>query len=208
MNLIIFGATGSIGIHLVEQALQNGHRVTAFTRTPKKLDAIRHPQLTVFKGSLTDKQAVHSALANQDAVLCAIGDGRKGNIRALGTKNIIEAMEVLGLRRLICETTLGLGDSKQSLNFFWKYLMFGMLLKKAFKDHQLQETYIFNSTLDYTIVRPSAFTDDDPSGSFKVGFSGRTKGLSLKIARADVADFMLQQIESQEYCRKPVSISN
>lgn len=208
MNLIVFGSTGSVGMYIVKQALQEGHQVTAFTRSPEKLATLQQPLLKIFKGDLADEQAVHTAVTNQDAVLCAIGDGSKGGIRSLGTKHIIDAMEKVGTRRLICETTLGLGDSKGNLNFFWKYIMFGLLLKKAFKDHQLQEEYLFKSNLDYTIVRPAAFTDGERTNNFKVGFSGNATGLSLKIARADVASFMLEQVATNQYLKKPVSISN
>lgn len=208
MNIVVFGSTGSVGTHLVKQALQKGHRVTAFTRSPEKLAFLTQTRLEIFKGDLTDKQAIEKAVANRDAVLCAIGDGSKGSIRALGTRNIIDAMERTGVKRLICETTIGLGDSRANLNFIWKYVMFGFLLKKAFNDHKLQEEYLFNSNLDYTVVRPSAFTDGKQTNNFKVGFDGKEKGLSLKIARADVAGFMLSALETGQYLRKPVSISN
>ncbi|MEH6304690.1 NAD(P)-binding oxidoreductase [Olivibacter sp. CPCC 100613] len=208
MNLVVFGSTGSIGKLIVKQALQEGHHVTAFTRSPQKLQEIANPLLRIFKGDLNDSKTIQEAVKNQDAVLCAIGDGNKGGIRASGTRNIIDAMEQEGIRRLICETTLGLGDSAGNLNFFWKHVMFGLFLKKAFKDHQLQEHYLLTSNLDYTIVRPSAFTDGVRTDRYKIGFGASEKGLSLKIARADVASFMLNQVAQNEYRKKAVSISN
>lgn len=208
MNLIVFGSTGSVGMFIVKQALQEGHRVTAFTRSPEKLQGLTSSLLHIFKGDLSDRKAVQEALKNQEVVLCAIGDGNKGAIRAIGTKNIIDAMEQEGTKRLICETTLGLGDSAGNLNFFWKYIMFGMLLKKAFKDHQLQEQHLLDSGLDYTIVRPSAFIEGERTDGYQIGFDSKTRGLSLKISRADVASFMLKQVMSNEYLRKTVSISN
>lgn len=208
MKLIVFGATGSIGIPLVKQALEQGHSVTAFTRNPQKLAALPHPDLRIVTGDILNPTDVEKAVQGQDCVLCTIGDGNRGSVRAAGTKNIIWAMQTAGIKRLICQTTLGLGDSRGNLNFLWKHLMFGLLLKKAFRDHQLQEHYLFDSNLDYTIVRPSAFTNSEANGNYKVGFDGRLKKLSLKIARADVAGFMLQQLQSNEYVQRPVSISN
>ena len=66
----------------------------------------------------------------------------------------------------------------------------------------------FGSGLDYTIVRPSAFTDGEVTGNYKIGFGGNAKGLSLKIARADVADFILKQVPANNYLNRAVSISN
>ena len=86
--------------------------------------------------------------------------------------------------------------------------MFGMLLKKAFQDHQLQEQYILNSDLNYTIVRPGALTDGPITKGFQTGFDGEFKQLNLKISRADVADFMLRQLHTDGYIKKAVSISN
>lgn len=207
MKLIIFGATGSVGLPLVQQALEQGHTVTAFTRSPEKLSELTHNRLNVFKGDILDATSVEEAIKGQECVLCVIGDGNKGGVRAEGTKNIIAAMKKAGVNRLICETTLGLGDSKGNLNFMWK-VIFGVFLRKAFKDHAQQEQYLFGSRLDFTIVRPSAFTNGERTGRYKVGFNGKTKGLSLKIARADVADFMLKQVPERQYVGRAVSISN
>jgi putative NADH-flavin reductase len=89
----------------------------------------------------------------------------------------------------------------------WK-IIFGVFLRKAFKDHEMQEKHVTGSTLDYTIVRPSAFTDGEVTGAYKVGFDSKAKGLSLKIARADVADFILKQVTANRYLNRAVSISN
>jgi putative NADH-flavin reductase len=207
MKLLIFGATGSIGLLLVQQALEKGHTVTAFTRNPEKLSGITHGRLNIFKGDILDAASVVAAVKGQECVLCVIGDGNKGNVRAEGTRNIISAMKNAGVARLICETTLGMGESKGNLNFLWK-VIFGVFLRKAFKDHALQEQHLFGSSLDFTIVRPSAFTDGERTGRYAVGFDGKKKGLKLKIARADVADFMLKQVADGTYVGKAVSISN
>jgi hypothetical protein len=120
----------------------------------------------------------------------------------------VNAMESSGVKRLVCQTTLGLGESWHNLNFFWKHIMFGLILKKAYMDHQLQEDIIMESNLDFTIVRPSAFTNEPSTRNFKVGFDARIKNLSLKISRADVAYFMVEQLSSDKFIKKTISISN
>lgn len=206
MKLIIFGSTGTIGKHLVKQAIEMGHHVTAFTRTPSKFGT-QHNLLTVTKGDVLDYQSVQDAIKGKDAVLCALGDGRKGSVRSEGTLNIIKAMGKLNIDRLICQTTLGCGDSWNNLNFFWKKIMFGWFLKEAFIDHEKQEKHLFESKLHWTIVRPSAFTNGELTKSFNTGFSSKNNSLTLKISRPDVAYFMLQQVTSSKYIRKIVGIS-
>ncbi len=208
MKLIVFGATGSVGVLIVKQALQQGHEVSAFARNPGKLQALSNKNLKLIKGDVLNRADVESAIANHDAVLCTIGDGKIGKVRAAGTRNIISAMNGSKANRLICLTTLGAGDSYGNLNFIWKYVMFGFVLKKAFRDHQEQECSLVNSHVDYTIVRPGALHDGTLTNKFKIGFDGKFRDLSLKISRANVADFMLSQVLDTRYCRKAVSISD
>lgn len=207
MKLIIFGSTGSVGRELTLQALNAGHSVTAFSRKPEKFADINHPDLHCFRGDVLDLKGVESAITDHDAVLCALGAGSKGQVRAAGTRNIIVAMERLNIKRLICQTTLGAGDSKANLNFFWKHIMFGFLLKEAFLDHELQEKYIMESSLDWTIVRPGAFTNGPVTGHYQHGFSPTDKTIKLKISRGDVAHFMLKELETGQYIRKTPGLS-
>lgn len=207
MKLIVFGATGSVGSQLVQQALDAGHTVTAFTRSKEKLAAISHPGLRVIEGDVLNAQEVRDGVKEHDAVFCALGAGRKGIVRAEGTKNIIAAMEKEGIDRFICQTTLGAGDSRGNLNFFWKRIMFGWFLKQAYLDHEQQENYIRESQLEWTIVRPAAFTNGELTANYRHGFSAMEKDLKLKISRADLANFMLRQLVSDEYRKKAVGLS-
>lgn len=208
MKLIIFGATGSVGKQLVIQALSLDHTVTAFIRGDKgPLKDFDHKNLRYIQGDVLDPDSVFQAVNGHDVVFCVIGAGKKGNVRAPGTRNIIHAMETHGIKRLICQSTLGTGESRQNLNFFWKYIMFGWLLKEAYQDHLLQEKYVMESNLDWTLVRPGALIDGPVTGSFKHGFPASDRSITLKISRADVAFFLLRQLEFEEYIRKTPALS-
>ncbi|PXX65208.1 putative NADH-flavin reductase [Nocardia tenerifensis] len=207
MKIAVFGATSTVGRLVVAQAIEEGHEVTAFTRDAAGLEQ-RHERLHIVKGDVLDTNSVERAVAGQDAVLVSLGAGRKGVIRAEGTRAVLEAMHRTGVKRVIVQTTLGVGDSRGNLNFVWKYLMFGMLLREAFADHVRQEGYVRASDLDWTIVRPSAFTDGPLTRGFRRGFPADERGLSLKISRADIADFMLEQLTDDTYLRRTPGISN
>lgn len=208
MKLIVFGASGSIGRPLVKQALEQGHELTAFVRNPNNpLKEIKNDRLKVVVGDVFNKEQVAKQVKGQDAVFCVLGAGRKGGVRAPATQVIIEAMKELGVNRFICQSTLGAGDSWDNLNFFWKRIMFGWFLKDAYEDHQLQEEYVKRSGLDWTIVRPGAFTDGPLTGSYRHGFTRNDKAISLKISRADVASFLLRQVNSSEYLKKSPGLS-
>ena len=206
MKLAIFGSTGSVGIHLVQQALQAGHHVTAFTRTPSKLD-LQDPRLRIVQGDvLQDQHQIEQAIEGQDAVLVTLGAGAKGRIRAAGTRNIILAMQKHGVERLICQSTLGAGESVGNLNLKWRFL-FGVPLRMAMADHEQQEQWVRDSHLDWTIVRPSSFTDGPLTQDYKFGFTSTERNLDLTVSRADVAHFMIEQIDQDAFTRQAVSLS-
>ena len=114
MKLIIFGSTGSIGRQLVKQALEQRHMVAAFARNPARVD-IKHANLEVIQGDVLDPASVEKAVQGHDAVLCSLGAGLQGAVRSEGTRNIIHAMEKAGVRRFICQSTLGVGDSRNDV---------------------------------------------------------------------------------------------
>lgn len=208
MNLLIFGSTGGTGRQLVEQALTQGHTVTAFARNPAKL-ALRHPNLRVVPGDVLHLAAVEQAMFGQDAVLSALGApaAQKDDVRSAGTRHIIRAMTQAGVRRFICLTTLGMGDSRPALPFVYKYLLVPLFLRQAFADSEVQEAAIRQSPLDWTIARPGTLTNGPRTGTYRHGFPATERGLKIRISRADVADFMLKQLHDPAYLRQAASLS-
>ena len=209
MKVVVFGATGTIGRHVIEQSLEKGHQVLAFCRDASKLNEFRHPNLSMIEGDVLDQNDVDRAVLDQEVVIVALGSGksRKSSVRSEGTKNIVEAMKKSGVDRLICQSTLGTGESNDNLNFFWKRIMFGWYLKQVFLDHELQEQYVRNSGLNWTIIRPSAFTNGERTANYLHGFNPKDRSLKLKISRADVADFILKQVCDNTYLHKAPGLS-
>ncbi|WP_062269139.1 NAD(P)-dependent oxidoreductase [Endozoicomonas arenosclerae] len=208
MKLVIFGATGRTGIQLVKQALDQGHEVTALTRSSSRLE-ITHARLAKVEGDVLDVDDVEAVIAGQDAVLCALGAPPKDQsmLRKRGTDNIIKAMKQSGVNRLICLSSLGFGETRDILPFFLKYFIFPVILKHATRDHAEQETLIKESALEWTIVRPGNLVEGNKTGHYKHGFSNNEKPLALKISRADVADFMLKQLKDLSYLHKTPGLS-
>jgi len=208
MKLLIFGSTGGTGRQLVEQALAQGHVVTAFARNPAKLD-LKHANLQVVQGDVMNFASVEEAMEGQEAVLCTLGSpaSNKNTVRADGTRNIIRAMEKVGVRRFICQTSLGYGDSRAVLPFHMKYLIVPLMLRHAYADHEVQENYIKQSQLDWIIVRPGTLTNGHHTGVYRHGFAATDKTIKLKISRADVADFMLKQLMDDTYLHQTPGVS-
>jgi putative NADH-flavin reductase len=205
MKIIIFGATGGTGRELVTQALDRGHEVTAFVRDPDRLGV---PGPEVVRGDVLDQFAVERALAGQEAVLVAIGAGAgRTTLREEGTRNIVAGMRATGVKRLICLSSLGVGDSRANLSFFTRYIVVGVFLRHAFADHERQEAVVRETSLDWTIVRPPHLKDGPRTGEYLHGFPPVKTRIEGRISRADVADFMLDQLEDDTYLRQTPGVS-
>jgi len=209
MKLVIFGSTGGTGRELLQRALEQGHTVTAFARNRAKVD-IAHVNLTVAEGDVTDAAAVGDAVGGQEAVLCALGAPAfvRTTVRFDGTGQIVRAMERAGVRRLVCQSSLGIGDSRDiRLPFYVKHIIIPVLLRHAFADHEKQERVVKESGLDWTIVRPATMTTGPRTGAYRHGISAADTGLKIKISRADVADFMLEQLVDKTYLHQTPALS-
>jgi len=203
MNLVIFGATGGTGRALVEQALDRGHTVTAFVRKASRM-RIKHGRLRLAIGDVLDYGMVEAAIAGQDAVLSALGHKRwliKTSILSRGTRNIVAAMTKCRVRRFVCETSLGVGDSRGRLGILYTFFLIPLLLYFYFQDKELQEKCIMQSNLDWIIVRPAALTNGKQTGVVREGKDIGSLLFTHRISRADVASFMLSELKNDRYVK-------
>lgn len=201
MNILIIGATGGTGKQLVSKALELGHYVTAFARNSSKTK-ITHDRLKVIEGNVLDIDSLKKAICGQEAVLCALGHKRwfyPTKILSKGTKNIIDTMENENIKRFICETSLGLGKSIGRMGLYYTLFVIPFILPFYFCDKRKQESVIQSSSLDWTIIRPGALNNKKARGKYRHGFNIGNWIYTVRISRADVADFMLNQLEENTY---------
>ena len=200
-RVLIGGATGGTGRELVAQALERGFAVTALVRDPTRL-RVEHPRLTVVRGDVLDAASVEAAMSGQDAVLSALGHKRyfyPTRILSSGTRNIVRAMESHGVRRVVCETSLGIGDTAGRLGLWYTFFVIPVILPFYFWDKTRQERVIAESGLEWVIVRPGALTNGDRKGRVREGRGVGSFLWTVRISRADVAAFMLSQLVSDTY---------
>ena len=203
IKILILGATGSIGRHLVPQALAQGHEVTALVRDPSKIEAGRE-RLHVVSGDALDPAAVDAAVRGQEAVIFSLG---RSNHRAPttmfsdSTRILINAMETNGVRRLVYITGIGAGDSRGHGGFLCEKIIFPWFTKETYADKDRQEALIRESPLDWIIVRPASFNHGPQRGNLRALTDLRNITIR-SISRADAAAFVLEQLRATQYLRK------
>ena len=205
MKLLVFGATGGTGKKLIEQGLAQGHRITAYVRNPKAISECQN--LTVVKGELFDHKAIKEAMEGQDAVISVLGNKtsralwRKNTVISEGLINIIRAMEESGVSRIVFVTSFGVGKKI----FLPEKLFIKIALRNIFADIPKQEALLRNSALEWTVVRPARLVNGPRTGRYRAG-EDLYIGLSSKISRADVADFLLKTVRSRDTAGKIITV--
>lgn len=206
MKLAIFGATSATGKHLVEKALAAGYEVTAFVRDKSKMP-IKHARLEVICGDALNPSQVESVVQGSEAVLSTLGPkGKPAVMAAESTKNIVRAMEKHGVRRLVVVSVAGIPvpQDKRGLNL--ASVLIKLFLKDVFMDRENQLAVLNSSGLDWVAVRIPRLTDGPATGVVRA-FLGNPSP-SMKVTRADVADFMLKQLTETQWLRQAPIISN
>ncbi len=207
-RILVVGATGGTGRELVAQALERGYEVTAFARDPTKMH-LTHPRLNVVRGDVLDPMAVDIAVRDHDAVVSALGHRRifiPSRIQSEGTRNLLRAMETHGVRRFVCETSLGLGNSAGRMGVLSTFFVLPFILPIYFWDKSHQERVIAASGLEWVIVRPGVLTNGAKRGDYRHGFDVGSYIWTKRISRADVADFMLKQLTDDQYLQTATAI--
>jgi putative NADH-flavin reductase len=203
MKIVVFGASRGLGLKVVEQALEAGHLVTAFVRSPEKF-TIKHANLTVFRGDAMDADAVEKAIAGQDAVLSALGPTRPPVPYMMETaaKNIVAGMKKHGVRRIVSTTGAGVRQPEDQPKFVDRFfgVLLDLLAKNVVLDSAANVRVIQESDLDWTIVRFPRLADGDRTGKYRVGYVGRDSG--VQVSRADAADFVLKELVEKQWLKK------
>lgn len=202
MRLLVFGASGRTGQEVVRQAAARGFQVTAFVRQPGKLRNAPD-SVSIVSGNVADADAVSAAVRGHDAVVSALGVGTPLKHDAdviAGIDHIVRAMEAHDVRRLIYVSFIGVRESRHAVGFILRYIA-PIPLRHEISDHEVKEGLVRKSQLDWTIVRPPKLTTGPRTGTFRTGESIRTSAPVPVLSRADLADFIVRELEQPRYIR-------
>lgn len=198
MRIAIIGATRGIGLALAQAALADGHQVTVLVRNPDRL-SISHPCLQVVIGNAEDADAVARVVHGQDVVCDCLGTKNvRQTITIFSRSAEILAKALKPEQLLIAVTGMGVGDSRGHGNVVYNHVMMPLVLRRIYADKEQQERIIKNNIARWIIVRPGLLNNGPRTGRYRAltDLQGIRGG---RIARADVADFVLAQAKSPQF---------
>lgn len=200
MKLLILGATGGVGAHLVAQAQEVGHAVTVLTRSP----SWQAPAgVRLLRGALLDGPGLAEAMAGQDAVLSSIGHQRRTpanpwsasvspkDLTSAAARRVVAAMKAAQVRRVVAVSAAGVGDSAPQLNLVMRFFLATTMIGDAYRDLAVMEQVYADSGLDWLCPRPTRLTNGPRTGRLRVTAAF---GAMDDISRADVAGWMLDAV--------------
>lgn len=196
-RLLVLGASGGVGRHLVAQAIARGHVVRVVVRSAADL-----PGAEVVRGEVLEPGVVREAVRGCDAVVSSLGIRRRSlfpysaltsppDFCSASARLVVDAMRAEGLRRIVAVSAAGVGDSAPGMNLVMRFLVGTSSIGVAYRDLAVMEGIYAESGLDWTAPRPVTLTNGPLTGRVvKVGHFGATASIS----RADVAHWVLDAV--------------
>ena len=210
MNIVIFGANGQTGRLLTRCALDAGHSAVAVTRRPAEFP-LNHPRLTIARADVRD-DALDWVIEGADAVLSTLGvtfTRSPVDTYSAGTANIVAAMRRTGVRRLAVVSSTGAYPGTRRRNAPLAIRAFEPIInrtigKTVYDDVRRMEAVVRESSLDWTIVRPSGLFDLAHRTNYVAGEVDPVGGFT---ARIDLADYLLALADDSAAAGKTVVVS-
>jgi uncharacterized protein YbjT (DUF2867 family) len=201
-KVLVIGASRGIGLETVRAALRSGHSVRALARSVASMP-IQNADLDKVSGNALDSDTIRNALQDIEAVIQTLGVDvcpwavfEHTTLFSQSTRILVDAMKAAGLKRLIAVTGLGAGDSRGHGGLLYDVVVFPLLLKRVYDDKDVQEWIIKSSGLDWTIVRPGLLTNRPATGRYRILTAPEDWRFGM-ISRADVADFLVRQVDDR-----------
>jgi nucleoside-diphosphate-sugar epimerase len=216
MKVLVVGATGGSGRAAVEKLLAEGHQVTAFSRSGADVFT-PHLELRRVQGDVMELESVERAMAGHEAVVVTLGitenplrvrlwgpERTPIDVRSTGTRNVMTAMRRHGVRKLVVQTTYGVGETRDRLGFVDR-LFFRLVLKPQIADTELQNSAVTESDFDWVLVQPVHLTDEPSDDMPFVSSKGETA--KMKVSRQSLGRVLARAVTEPTFARSSLAVS-
>ncbi len=209
MKVLVIGAAGKTGRLVVDRALAAGHSVKALVHDTDALAQQPFAEgVQIVQGDVHDPATVQTAVATCDAVIDALGGKKpflKTDLESSAARIVLRAMKAAGAKRLVVISVLGAGDSGKQSPFWYENLFLPTFLHGALPDKNAMEAEVKASGVEWVLVRPPILTDDPPTGAIQIVAEHEK---AHKITRADLAQFLVDQLVTDDHLQTAVVTTN
>jgi putative NADH-flavin reductase len=207
MKIVIFGATGQVGKHIITQAIQKNFNVRAFGRNVFELPD-QQKNLELIRGTVFDTEDIRNAVSGCHAVISVLNGATDGEdkTRSLGIKNIVAEMKHTGVRRIVSLGGKGVLDHPEG-GLLMDDTDYPVKLLPLAKEYRLAWEYLKDSGLDWTYVCPGVIVDSPPTGSFVIAENQVPEPDTNEISSGDLAFFILEELEKNRHLFQRIGIN-
>lgn len=209
MKVIVFGATGPTGKLICQKALEAGHEVTAFARTPSKV-SLNHHLLNVAEGNIYDADSVARAMEGMEAVICGVGvpfTRKPVTIYSTAARHIVSAMSEQGIRRFICISSGGTKPGWNRRNPLFFEFVLKRLFHTLYDDMAAMEKIVMATDTDWTILRPPRLLDKPASREVRLGVDEYSLVKGGEVSREGLAEVAVKALTDREMIRHAVAVA-
>ncbi|MEP7377059.1 MAG: NAD(P)H-binding protein [Chitinophagaceae bacterium] len=216
MKILLLGATGRTGRHLLLQSLERGHIVHALVRDKSKIK-IAHENLTVSEGSPLDKALLNNAMTGCDAIVSALNISRNNDwpwaklrtpkdFLSSVMENIIELAPQHSIQRIIFTSAWGVAETRKDIPGWFRWFIEQSNIRYPYDDHARQEELLKQTSLEWTAVRAAGLVNTKRKEAVIVSFDNIPRP-RLIIGRRSLASFMLDVLEKNMYVKEMPVVS-
>lgn len=204
MKISVFGATGNLGKKFVSAALEKGHQIVAYVRSPEKI-TFQNENLMIIQGDVFDKAKIAESIQGSDGVFISWRmRSQKISLFSEGTQNVVSGMKKHNIQRLIVMSEYAYGVHFRNFGFVMKILtkLYGKMAKFQQNERKLQDELIYDCGLDWTINRIRTLADK-PSENFEMTLEPKSKVASVSFETA--SEKIVSQFENpKEFIQKNI----
>jgi uncharacterized protein YbjT (DUF2867 family) len=199
LNVMVFGASGKLGVEITRVLTARGDKVTAFVRTTSDRSRLEPMGVDFVVGDAMDAESVLAGLKESDfdAVITTIGGFGDVPPDYIANANIFDAAVATGIKRVIMISTIGAGDSYESAPVISRLALAKLLPLKTQAEEHLRA-----SGLEFTIIRPGGLPPGAGTGGGILSEDVRAMGF---INRADLAPLIVGVLDDDRTIGKTLA---
>jgi len=211
MKILLLGATGRTGSHLLQESLDRGHIVHALVRDKSKVKIVNE-NLRVFEGSPSDRDALNKAMTGCESIVSALNISRYNDwpwsklrspkdFLSSVMKIIIELAPQHQIKRIVFTSAWGVAETRKDIPGWFRWFIEHSNILYPYEDHARQEDLLKQTSLEWTGIRAVGLINSKRKKKIIVSFNKEPKP-RLTVCRLALAAFMLDVLEQNLYVRQ------